>query len=36
MAMCDASVRGVTYEIDLAVHHSLGTRDGDETIPASF
>jgi prepilin-type N-terminal cleavage/methylation domain-containing protein len=35
MAMCDASVRTVSYDVDPAVHKALGTRSGDETLPSA-
>jgi len=36
MAMCDASVRGVSYDVDPTVHNNLGTRAGDDTVPGGF
>jgi prepilin-type N-terminal cleavage/methylation domain-containing protein len=32
MAMCDASVRGVSYTIDPLLNNQLGTRAGDEPV----
>jgi prepilin-type N-terminal cleavage/methylation domain-containing protein len=31
MAMCDASVRSVSYDVSPTVHHSYGTRNGEES-----
>jgi hypothetical protein len=31
MAMCDASVRSVSYDVSPTVHHSHGTRNGEES-----
>jgi prepilin-type N-terminal cleavage/methylation domain-containing protein len=36
MATCDASVHGVSYDIDPVVHHAYGTRNGGETENAGF
>ena len=30
MAMCDASIHAVSYDIEPLVHHALGTRNGSE------
>ncbi|MBA3480606.1 MAG: DUF1559 domain-containing protein [Pirellulales bacterium] len=35
MAMCDASVRSVSYDIDVNTHAAFGTRSSDETITSS-
>lgn len=35
MAMCDGSVRSVSYDVDPVVHDALGTRNGGETVSAS-
>ncbi len=35
MAMCDASVHSVSYEVDLLVHDAYGTRNGEETPTAA-
>jgi prepilin-type N-terminal cleavage/methylation domain-containing protein len=32
MALCDASVRGLSYDVDPNVHHALGTRNDGETL----
>lgn len=32
MAMCDASIRSVSYDVDPVVHDALGTRNGGEAI----
>jgi hypothetical protein len=32
MSMCDASVRAVSYEIDLKLHDAFGTRAGGESL----
>lgn len=32
MCMCDGSVRLVNYDIDLLVHHALGSRNGQEAV----
>ncbi len=36
MAMCDVSVKGVSYDIDPNVHHALGTRSGGESQQSEF
>jgi prepilin-type N-terminal cleavage/methylation domain-containing protein len=35
MALCDASVRGISYDIDPVVHHAHGTRSGDESVSSA-
>jgi prepilin-type N-terminal cleavage/methylation domain-containing protein len=34
MAMCDGSVRGISYDIDPQIHYRLGNREDKETISA--
>jgi hypothetical protein len=34
MAMCDASVRTISYDVDVRIHDARGTRAGDETQTA--
>jgi prepilin-type N-terminal cleavage/methylation domain-containing protein len=34
MSMCDGSVRGISYDVDVRVHDSRGTRSSDETTTA--
>ena len=36
MSMCDASVRGISYDIDPTVHTYLGTRAKDDVIPGGL
>jgi prepilin-type N-terminal cleavage/methylation domain-containing protein len=36
MAVCDASIRGISYDIDPQVHHALGTRNGEEPQSSEF
>jgi prepilin-type N-terminal cleavage/methylation domain-containing protein len=36
MAMCDASVRGISYDVDPTVHNNLGTRAGDDVANGQF
>jgi hypothetical protein len=36
MAMCDASVHAISYDINPDVHHANGTRNGGETTPTGF
>jgi prepilin-type N-terminal cleavage/methylation domain-containing protein/prepilin-type processing-associated H-X9-DG protein len=35
MAFCDGSVRPISFDVDLAVHRSLGSRDGGEAVDSS-
>jgi hypothetical protein len=36
MVTCDASVHGMSYDIDRNVHHALGTRSDGETVNVGF
>ena len=32
MVFCDGSVHPISYDIELGVHQSLGSRNGGETV----